>query len=100
MDAPRVKTSRGRLLRNNSIPENFGHDDKNDFTRLSFPSVVIGNPFCRRSNSPLQKNRNSPFFKGGGREADGGFLPSQRDVVEDTDKELNGGTMPDYKLRA
>jgi hypothetical protein len=42
-------------------------------------------------NSPLQKNRNSPFFKGGGREADGGFLPSQRDVVENTDEELNGG---------
>ncbi|MDR1196248.1 MAG: hypothetical protein LBL00_07225, partial [Endomicrobium sp.] len=41
-----VKTSRGRLLRNNSISKNFGHDDKNDFTRLSFPKVFIGNPFC------------------------------------------------------
>jgi hypothetical protein len=77
MDAPRVKirigrshlaparrktcapySSRcgwGRLLRNNSISENFGHDGKNDFTRLSFPKVLIGNPFCRSRKIPSVK---------------------------------------------
>ncbi|MDR1196233.1 MAG: hypothetical protein LBL00_07150, partial [Endomicrobium sp.] len=50
MDAPRVKTSRGRLLRNNSISENFGHDDKDDFALLSSAThAVIPEGFYRES---------------------------------------------------